>query len=262
MPDIDKLTVAAIKTWLAQPELDLTTDQIAALTNDSRQGVRRAYQQFQRQQAKQQKLQSALQEHLWWERQLWPHYPLIAGIDEVGRGPLAGPVITAAVVLPPDFQVLGIDDSKKLSASQRQRCYLEILKQARAIGIGIGSAALIDRENIYHATELTMAQAVKQLSLKPDYLLVDAMHVPYPAPQQKIIHGDQKSVSIAAASIVAKQVRDHLMAMYARVYPGYDFQHNVGYGTKRHLQALQQLGVTPIHRRSFKPVTDALLAHQ
>lgn len=257
---LTKLTVAEIKTWLGQANFDLTAAQKTALATDSRRGVRQAYQQFQRQKSKQHKQQTALWEHLQLERQLWPQYPLIAGIDEVGRGPLAGPVITAAVILPHDFQVLGIDDSKKLSAAQRQRCYLEILKHAQAVGIGIGSPALIDRENIYHATELTMAQAVKQLALKPDYLLVDAMHVPYPLPQQKIIHGDQKSASIAAASIVAKQVRDHLMATYARVYPGYDFQHNVGYGTKRHLQALQQLGVTPIHRRSFKPVTDALLS--
>jgi ribonuclease HII len=144
----------------------------------------------------------------------------------VGRGPLAGPVVTAAVILPHDFHLLGVDDSKRLTDQERERLYREILAVALDISIGVGDAQLIDRENIYHATEIVMGQAVRGLYYRPQFLLVDAMTVPVRLPQRKLIKGDQQSASIGAASIVAKQVRDHLMAMYDQVYHGYDFVDN------------------------------------
>ncbi|MFD1466308.1 ribonuclease HII [Lapidilactobacillus mulanensis] len=244
-------SIAQIKAELLMtPDLERLT----VLAADPRKGVQLALKQFQRRQAQVQARQQALAERLRLEKQLWPQYPLIAGIDEVGRGPLAGPVITAAVILPHDFQLLDVNDSKQLSASKREELYLEILGVAVDLSIGICDAPTIDRENIYHATELAMAQAVNDLHFHPNFLLVDAMHVPVDLPQQKLIKGDQKSASIAAASIVAKQVRDHLMGMYDHVYPGYDFAHNAGYGTQKHLAGLAELGPTPIHRHSFSPV--------
>lgn len=244
-------SIKVIKEQLAhQPSAKL----LQALAADSRKGVQAALQQYQHQQDRLAERQQALQARLVMEQQLWPQYPLIAGIDEVGRGPLAGPVVTAAVILPHDFNVLDVNDSKQLSAKKRQSLYLQICAAAIDVSIGIANAAMIDRENIYHATELAMAQAVNQLYYRPQYLLVDAMHVPVDLVQRKIIKGDQKSASVAAASIVAKQVRDHLMTMYDRIYPGYDFKDNAGYGTKKHLAGLAEFGSTPIHRQSFSPV--------
>lgn len=245
---------ASIKEIKAQLSQQPSSELLAQLAADPRKGVQAALQQFQRQQDKLVARQQALQERLVLEQELWPTYPLIAGIDEVGRGPLAGPVVTAAVILPHDFAVLDVNDSKQLSAKKREELYLKICGVAIDISIGIADAQMIDRENIYHATELAMGQAVQHLYYQPQYLLVDAMHVPVDLPQRKLIKGDAKSASIAAASIVAKQVRDHLMAMYDRVYPGYDFQDNAGYGTKKHLAGLAALGSTPIHRQSFSPV--------
>lgn len=252
---VGQATIAKISAALAAaPSAALLT----ALATDPRKGVQQALRRYQRQQQATAELQAALQQKLTLERQLWPQYPLTAGIDEVGRGPLAGPVVTAAVILPHDFHLLGVDDSKRLTAQERERLYREILAVALDISIGVGDAQLIDRENIYHATEIVMGQAVRGLYYRPQFLLVDAMTVPVRLPQRKLIKGDQQSASIGAASIVAKQVRDHLMAMYDQVYPGYDFVDNAGYGTAKHLAGLAELGVTPIHRRSFSPVQAAL----
>lgn len=195
-----------------------------------------------------------------YERELWARYPHIAGIDEVGRGPLAGPVVTCAVILPTDF-ALPVNDSKQLSAHQRAALYPQIISQALAVALGVADNHMIDRENIYHATELAMAQAVTALRVPADYLLVDAMHIPVAIPQRKLIKGDANSISIAAASIVAKVTRDRLMQMYDQRYPGYDFADNMGYGTKRHLAGLAALGISPIHRLSFSPVKAAGIAH-
>ncbi|WP_125608226.1 ribonuclease HII [Lapidilactobacillus bayanensis] len=244
----------SIKEIKAQLANNPSTELLAQLATDPRKGVQAALQQLQRQQEKLVVRQQALQNRLVMEHELWPNYPLIAGIDEVGRGPLAGPVITAAVILPHDFAVLDVNDSKQLSAKKRQELYLKICAVAIDISLGIADAQMIDRENIYHATELAMAQAVEHLYYQPQYLLVDAMHVPVALPQRRLIKGDARSASIAAASIVAKQVRDHLMTMYDRVYPGYDFKDNAGYGTQKHLAGLAALGSTPIHRQSFSPV--------
>ncbi len=179
-------------------------------------------------------------------------YQLIAGIDEVGRGPLAGPVVTAAVILDPNVPILGLDDSKKLSPKKRAALKLEIEEKAIAIGIGILDEKTIDRINILEATKEAMRQAVRKLDPQPEIVLIDAVHLEgLPCPQKSIIKGDAQSVSIAAASIVAKETRDAMMAVYDEIYPGYGFAQHKGYGTKAHIDAIKALGPCPIHRRTF-----------
>ncbi|MGD6803003.1 ribonuclease HII [Rossellomorea aquimaris] len=186
-------------------------------------------------------------------------FRFIAGIDEVGRGPLAGPVVAAAVILPQDFCLLGINDSKKLSEKQRESFYELITDKAVAWGTGIISAEEIDRLNIYQASKKAMITAVNGLGVYPDHLLIDAMELGTPFPEISLIKGDARSISIAAASIVAKVTRDRLMEEYAQGYPGYGFQKNMGYGTKEHLEGLKQYGPCPIHRSSFAPVKELML---
>jgi len=176
----------------------------------------------------------------------------ICGIDEVGRGPLAGPVVAAAVILPKDQEILYLNDSKKLSEKKREMLYDEIMEKAVAVGIGFASPARIDEINILQATYEAMRMAISKLSVRPDVLLNDAVTIPeVDIPQVPIIKGDAKSKSIAAASIIAKVTRDRLMVEYDEVMPGYDFASNKGYGTKAHIAGLKELGPTPIHRRSF-----------
>ena len=176
----------------------------------------------------------------------------ICGIDEVGRGPLAGPVVAAAVILPKDQEILYLNDSKKLSEKKREALYTEIMEKAVAVGIGYASPARIDEINILQATYEAMRSAIEKLSVRPDVLLNDAVTIPgVDIPQVPIIKGDAKSKSIAAASIIAKVTRDRLMIEYDAVMPGYDFASNKGYGTKAHIAGLKELGPTPIHRRSF-----------
>lgn len=177
----------------------------------------------------------------------------ICGIDEVGRGPLAGPVYAGAVILPADAEILYLNDSKKLTEKRREQLNQEIREKAVAVGIGAVEAARIDEIGIVPATLEAMTQAVSELSVAPDLLFVDALRIPQLAqiPQVSIIKGDAKSVSIAAASIVAKVARDRLMMELDEQYPGYGFARNKGYGTKEHIEALKRLGPCPIHRRSF-----------
>lgn len=176
----------------------------------------------------------------------------ICGIDEVGRGPLAGPVYAAAVVLPKDSKILYLNDSKKLTAKKREELYDVIMKEAVSVGIGFRSPERIDEINILQATYEAMRDAVGNLSVKPDVLLNDAVTIPgLPMKQVPIIKGDAKSVSIAAASIIAKVTRDRLMEEYDKKYPGYDFASNKGYGSESHIRALKEIGPCEIHRRSF-----------
>lgn len=176
----------------------------------------------------------------------------ICGIDEVGRGPLAGPVVAGAVILPKDEQILYLNDSKKLSEKKRNELYDVIMEKAVATGIGIVSPARIDEINILQATYEAMRMAIANLSVRPDLLLNDAVTIPdVEIPQVPIIKGDAKSVSIAAASILAKVTRDRLMVEYDQVLPGYDFASNKGYGTKAHIAGLKELGSSPIHRATF-----------
>ena len=179
-------------------------------------------------------------------------YGLIAGIDEVGRGPLAGPVMAGAVILPKDHPILYLNDSKKLTEKKREELYEVIMKEAVAVGIGMASEARIDEINILNATYEAMREAIGKLAPQPDILLNDAVKLPGVSIRQvPIIKGDAKSVSIAAASIVAKVTRDRLMAEYEKIYPGYGFAKNKGYGTAEHIAAIKEMGPCPIHRRSF-----------
>ena len=186
----------------------------------------------------------------------YAQYTHICGIDEVGRGPLAGPVVACAVVLPKDVTILYLNDSKKLSEKKRELLYDEIMEKAVAVGIGAVGPARIDEINILQATYEAMRMAIEDLTgklgKKPDLLLNDAVTIPeVDIPQVPIIKGDAKSISIAAASIVAKVTRDHLMIEYDQVLQGYDFAKNKGYGTKAHIAGLKELGATPIHRKTF-----------
>lgn len=186
----------------------------------------------------------------------YAQYTHICGIDEVGRGPLAGPVVACAVVLPKDVTILYLNDSKKLSEKKRELLYDEIMEKAVAVGIGAVGPARIDEINILQATYEAMRMAIEDLTgklgKKPNLLLNDAVTIPeVDIPQVPIIKGDAKSISIAAASIVAKVTRDHLMIKYDQVLPGYDFAKNKGYGTKAHIAGLKELGATPIHRKTF-----------
>ena len=190
----------------------------------------------------------ALQEY---ERK-YAEYELICGIDEVGRGPLAGPVVAGAVILPKDCDILYINDSKKLSEKKREELYDEIMSKAVACGIGYASPERIDEINILQATYEAMRQAIDNLGVQPDLLLNDAVTIPgVEIKQVPIIKGDAKSISIGAASIIAKVTRDRLMVEYDKVFPGYDFAGNKGYGSQAHISALKDMGPTPIHRRSF-----------
>lgn len=176
----------------------------------------------------------------------------ICGIDEVGRGPLCGPVVASAVILPKDCQILYLNDSKKLSEKKREELYDVIMEQAIAVGIGMASPQEIDEINILQATYEAMRQAIACLKVKPAVLLNDAVTIPgVDIPQIPIIKGDAKSVSIAAASIIAKVTRDRMMVEYDRIYPGYDLASNKGYGTKVHMEALRTVGPCEIHRRTF-----------
>jgi ribonuclease HII len=186
----------------------------------------------------------------------------VAGIDEVGVGPLAGPVVAAAVVLPEVVHLPGLNDSKRLTRSARERLDASIREQAAAIGIGEASPGEIDRINILQATLLAMRRAIAALELQPDHLLVDARTIPSTSvAQTALAGGDANDGSIAAASIVAKVHRDGLMRGLDALHPGYGFCNHMGYGTPQHLSALRQLGASPIHRRSFQPVADVVAAH-
>ncbi|MGV8058680.1 MAG: ribonuclease HII [Smithellaceae bacterium] len=179
-------------------------------------------------------------------------YKFIAGVDEAGRGPLAGPVVAAAVIFPRDYQNNQINDSKKLSARKREELYEVINKEAIAVGVGTTDADIIDRINILQASLLSMREAVLELSSMPDFLLIDGLHkIPMKTPQSTLVKGDSLSVSIAAASIIAKVSRDRIMEMYHRQFPQYNFLQNKGYGTKDHRAAILEFGMCKIHRRSF-----------
>lgn len=180
----------------------------------------------------------------------------IAGIDEVGRGPLVGPVVTAAVILPKDFYDERINDSKKLTEKKRELLYDVIMENALSVGIGISSPEVIDEINILNATKKAMIEAINNLSIKPEHLLIDAVKLDIDIPQTSIIKGDAKSQSIASASIIAKVTRDRMMLELDKKYPMYDFKHNKGYGTKKHIEALYKYGPLKEHRKSFAPVSE------
>ncbi|MBS4461812.1 ribonuclease HII [Aerococcaceae bacterium zg-B36] len=256
---MNKLSINEIKAKLAQvTELD---DELLRLYRlDERKGVQTAVKQAEKRivQLAQQK-----QEHLARleieDAVRQQGFKLIAGIDEVGRGPLAGPVVTAAVILPKNCDALiGVTDSKQLSPTKRQY-FVELIKSvAIAYAITETSVEAIDQYNIYEATRQSMLESVESLKIQPDYLLIDAMKIDSDLPQQSLIKGDQRSLTIAAASILAKEYRDNRMIEYAAQYPEFGFDKHMGYGTAQHLTALATYGYTPIHRQSFAPVRETL----
>jgi ribonuclease HII len=230
-----------------------------AFLKDDRKGIQKIISKWYSEREKQKVLEKEFIRMSSFENELYHQgFELIAGIDEVGRGPLAGPVVAAAVVLPPDFRLLGINDSKKLSERQREAYYDYITKEAVAWGIGIISPQEIDELNIYQASKKAMITALSNLEVKPDHLLIDAMELGSPYPEMSLVKGDARSVSIAAASIVAKVTRDRMMEEYARIHNGYALEKNMGYGTSEHLKGLKDLGPSPIHRKSFAPVKELM----
>lgn len=197
---------------------------------------------------------------LWkYENELYDKgYNFIAGTDEAGRGPLAGDVVAAAVILPKDFNLPGLNDSKQLSAKKRDLFYDIIIKEAVSYSVSIISPKVIDEINIYEASRLAMNNAIDSLSVKPDYILTDAMPLKR-GNDLPIIHGDALSITIAAASVIAKVTRDRLMEDVDKKYPEYGFIKHKGYGTKMHLEKMREYGVLPIHRKTYKPVAEEIL---
>ena len=247
-------TIKEIKEQLANIQR-LDDPLLTELEQDSRSGVIQAIAKRKREIQKRLDEDERLEGMLAYEKECYARgMELIAGVDEVGRGPLAGPVVAAAVILPKACKIPGLNDSKKIPKSKHKEIYEAVLQNAIAIGIGIKDNQVIDQVNIYEATKLAMREAIGQLEPQPQHLLIDAMRLDLPISQTSIIKGDANSLSIAAASIVAKVTRDQMMEEFDRKYPGYDFAQNAGYGTAKHLAGLDQLGVTPIHRRSFEPV--------
>ena len=247
-------TIKEVKERLAMID-ELDHPLFEELILDGRAGVQAAISKRKRELQKQVDEDLRLEGMLAYEKELYAQgIDLIAGVDEVGRGPLAGPVVAAAVILPKACKIPGLNDSKKIPKSKHKAIYEAVLQKAIAIGIGVKDNHVIDQVNIYEATKLAMMEAIGQLEPQPQHLLIDAMKLDLPISQTSIIKGDANSLSIAAASIVAKVTRDQMMEEFDKEYPGYDFAQNAGYGTAKHLAGLDKLGVTPIHRRSFEPV--------
>lgn len=252
MRDFEKLSVQKIKKYLQEEAI--TEDALSLLLKDQRVSVQNLARKFQKDQIRFQKEQSRIQSLYHYEEIYYKQgYTLIAGLDEVGRGPLAGPVVTAGVILPPYCFIEGLNDSKKLSPEKREKIFVQITEQALAYTWHISSAQEIDEVNIYQATLNSMSQCVQKL--EPQALLLDAVKLAdCPQPQVSLIKGDSLSASIAAASIIAKVTRDHLMLEYDKIYPDYGFSRHKGYGTADHLAVLKKIGPCPLHRKSFEPI--------
>lgn len=224
--------------------------------NDTRKGVQTAILQRRKQLEKEQALLAHYQKMTEFENNILEENQdaLICGIDEVGRGPLAGPVVTCAVILNKNHHFTGLNDSKKLSAKQRHLIEGQLLNDVYAYAYGYASVEEIDRINIYEATKLAMLRAIEGLAVKPSHILVDAMTLDIDIPQTSLIKGDARSVSIAAASVLAKEHRDQYMRDLGEKYPGYGFENNVGYGTQQHLDGIKKYGVLAEHRKTFEPI--------
>ncbi|HXK60374.1 MAG TPA: ribonuclease HII [Acidobacteriota bacterium] len=250
-PDLSTLSVAQIRKRFMKRRP--TPKVLRLLESDGRSGVRQVYEFLQRKADEEKRERRRISRMLRFERGLWKSGLLhVAGVDEAGIGPLAGPVVAAAVIFPARCRILGIDDSKKLNPELRQEMVEQIRKKAIAIGIGVASVEEIDGINIYHAGLLAMKRAVENLPTPPEYLLIDARTIPAIAvPQDGVKRGDALCFSIAAASIVAKTYRDRLMESLDSRYPEYGFARHKGYSTPEHQRALRQFGPSPIHRRSF-----------
>ena len=247
-------TIKEIKQELTKI-FDLESPLFKEFEKDSRAGVQKEIQK--RKKAIQAEINEdlRLESMLSYEKELYVQgIKLIAGVDEVGRGPLTGPVVAAAVILPKNCKIKGLNDSKKIPKKKHEEIFQTVKENALAIGIGIMDNHVIDQVNIYEATKLAMKEAIYQLEPQPEHLLIDAMKLDLPISQTSIIKGDANSLSIAAASIIAKVTRDKIMANFDEEFPGYDFAQNAGYGTAKHLEGIEKHGVTPIHRTSFEPI--------
>lgn len=264
--DLLRLSVAGMNERFLVGNEPVPSGLIEALESDPRQGARALGRKLREKQRQNRAENGRLRRLLEYERELWEAgYTFIAGVDEAGMAPLAGPVVAGAVILPRDYRLTGLDDSKKiLDQSKREAMAERIKTDAVAWAAGWAEVEEIDRLNIYHAGLLAMRRAVEGLTgasgnVRPDFVLVDARTIPEcAAPQRGIIRGDQLSASIAAASIIAKTARDNFMCELDRRYPGYGLAGHKGYPTPEHLRAIRELGVLPIHRRSFRPVREAL----
>ena len=250
---ISDMSAAQIQKLLREQGTSAKEEFVALLRDDPRAGVRKLFQQFSRQRALVTKERHRLQVMQLYETEARQKgFSIVAGVDEAGRGPLAGPVVAAAVVLPEGCSIPGIDDSKKLTPLKRERLYHEIQNGALNLAVGISSVEEIDRHNILQASLMAMRRAVLGLKQKPAYILVDAVHITgINIPQLPIIKGDGKSLSIAAASIIAKVTRDRMMQELDKHFPAYGFAQNKGYGTYEHIKALKCYGQCAIHRRTF-----------
>lgn len=244
-------SVLLIRQEFEKSSADQWENLIKLYSGDERSGVQNLINKYEKKTEALARERARLSEMNRYERE-YRKYGVICGIDEAGRGPLAGPVVAGAVILPEHCEILYLNDSKKLSPSKREVLYNEIMEKAIAVGIGMVSPARIDEINILQATYEAMKKAVSELEVKPDVLLNDAVRIPgidiYQVP---IIKGDAKSVSIAAASIIAKVTRDRLMVQYEEILPGYGFASHKGYGSKEHIEALRRLGPSPVHRATF-----------
>ena len=249
--EMEERKIGQIKEELKAATEAMLPSFIMAYESDERSGVIKLVEQAKKRLQKLEEERKRIWKLQEYERK-YGQYTYICGIDEVGRGPLAGPVVAGAVILPKDCDILYINDSKKLTAAKREELYDEIMEKAVAAGIGMVSPQRIDEINILQATYEAMREAISKLSVKPDVLLNDAVKIPQVDIRQvPIIKGDAKSVSIAAASILAKVTRDHMMEEYDKDYPEYGFAKHKGYGTPAHITALKEFGPTPIHRRTF-----------
>lgn len=247
-------TIAELKQMFQT--MEVTETFIKQLKDDPRKGVQRLIESYERNKAKKALLKKQFSNMLTYEQRLWKEgFNYVAGVDEAGRGPLAGPVVAAAVILPDDFTLLGINDSKALTTEERQLFYEKIKENAIAYHISYVHADLIDQLNILEATKRAMVEALVNLQPRPNIALIDAVNLQQsPIKTDTIIKGDEKSVTIAAASILAKVSRDHYMTNIHEKYPEYNFHRHKGYGTREHLKQLKRHGISPIHRCSFAPV--------
>jgi len=245
--------IGVIRDEFKNASLEELPELILNYTDDERSGVVSLIEKAKKQLEKLEEEKARIEQLKFFENKYYDMgYQYIAGIDEVGRGPLAGPVVTCAVILPRDCDILYINDSKKLSAKKREELYDEIMEKAVAVSIGIRDHKRIDEINILQATYEAMQDAIKNLSVQPDILLNDAVKIPkVEIHQVPIIKGDAKSITIGAASIIAKVTRDRMMEELDKVYPGYGFAGNKGYGSAEHIAAIRELGPTPIHRMTF-----------
>jgi len=240
-----------IDELLKNTDIKLLEAEISKYADDERGAVKKIVEKYNKHLDKYHKELQRIEIMKTFEKE-YAHMGYVCGIDEVGRGPLAGPVVACAVILPKDVDILYVNDSKKLSEKKREELYDEIMEKAVAVGIGIESHEVIDELNILQATYSAMRKAINNLSVKPDVLLNDAVTIPLvDIKQVPIIKGDAKSVSIAAASIIAKVTRDRMMVELDKEYPGYDFASNKGYGSASHIEVIKEKGLCEIHRRSF-----------